>query len=292
MGSVIDRIASLSGTLTPSESRVATYCMNHPEAVINNSINQVAKKAGVSVASVSRLALTLGYRDWKDMRLSLAKDSGSAGNPVFPEITRDDSDDGVIGKVFDGNIACLRNTLQFLDRAKIGRVVKAIGRADRVVFFGAGGSGYLAKDEALRFSHLRVAADAYTEEYIMMLNASKMRAGEIAFGFSNSGRTRSTVNVLAEARKNGALTVGIANFVNSPLEEVSDIFFLTSFPRGGEITASLTARIALLCVMDAIYVLAAQHGNISRQVAHMDVLLEENLRLKAGTRRRNVAGRK
>lgn len=279
MGTFSDRIAQLRDSFTPSEVKVAEYCLRHPEAIMGNSIKDVADKAGVSIASVSRMASTLGYKDWKDMRLGLAKDPAAADNPIFPAIRREDSEEGVIEKIFDSTIHCLRTTLNQLDKGQVLRLVRAIDKTDRIVFFGSGGFGYLALDEALRFSHLRLSAEAYTDDYQMMMQASKMKKGQIAFGFSNSGRTRATVNVLAEARRRGVLTVGIANFRHTPLEDASDIFLMTASPLGGDITASLTARASLVSIMDAIYVLAANRGNISEDVVYIDKVTETNLRL-------------
>lgn len=280
MNTVRERISKFSASLTPSETKVAEYCLSHPEDTLNSSIYEVAAASGVSIASVSRLASCLGYKDWKEMRLSLAKDAGSSAsaNPIFPDIADNDSDEAVIDKVFNGNIQSLCNTLRQLERRKILRVVTAVSKTDRVLFFGSGGSGYLAKDEALRFSHLTPWVEAYTEDYQMMLQAAKMRKGQVAFGFSNSGRTACTVNVLTEARRHGAMTIGIANYLNTPLEDACDVFFCTSFPRGGALTASLTARVALLSIMDAIYVLAGQRG-VTANVDYMNKVLENNLRL-------------
>ncbi|MCD8140594.1 MAG: MurR/RpiR family transcriptional regulator [Planctomycetaceae bacterium] len=288
MATVLGRISNYSQCLTPSESRVADYLRSHPEEVIKNSIQEVARNSGVSVASVSRLATTLGYRDWKDMRLNLAKDSSAPDNPVFSDITKDDSDEMVTGKVFDGAIMSLRDTFEQMDKKSISRLVAAIRKTDRIVFFGSGGSGCIARDESLRFAHLELAAEAYSEEFQMMLQASRMKKGQIAFGFSNSGRSWATVGVLEEARRNKALTVGIANYRNTPLEDASDIFFCTSFPRRGEFTAALTARIPIMCIMDAIYVLAVQHGMLTTKVGHVDHILEKNLRLPA---KRQPAGK-
>lgn len=287
MASVVGRINNLQTSLTPSERKVADFLVRHPDRVIKNSIGQVAAAAKVSVASVSRLASTLGYDDWKEMRLNLVRDASANANPVFPEIGPEDSDAAAAGKVFDRNIRSLHDTYTQLDMAALGRVVAAVGKTDRVVFFGSGGSGYLAQDEALRFSHLELKAEAYTTEYLMLLQSSRMKKGEIAFGFSNSGRTRAAVAALAEAKRNHAFTVGICNHQGVPLEDVSDVFFSTSFPSRGGLTASLTARIALLCIMDAIYVLAAKHGRIAARVRHIDNVLEENLRLPVKARRRS-----
>ncbi|MDR2392238.1 MAG: MurR/RpiR family transcriptional regulator, partial [Planctomycetota bacterium] len=191
------------------------------------------------------------------------------------------------------NIVSLRGTYEQIDVRDLTRVAEAITKTDRVVFFGSGGSGYLARDEALRFSHLELAAEAYSEEFPMLLQASRMRRGQVAFGFSNSGRSRATVGVLEEARSNKALTVGIANYRNTPLEKASEIFFCTSFPKRGGITAALTARIAASCVMDAIYVLVAHHGRITtKKIDYLDRILEERLRMPPKRTKRPPAGRR
>lgn len=275
LASVFSRIHNFIHSLTPSEAKVADYCLSHPESVIDSSINEVARQSGVSVASVSRLAVSLGFRDWKELRLGLAKDSRVADdNPFFPDIQQGDSDEMVARKVFEGNILSLRDTFDQIDKRDLLKVVSALLKTQRVVFFGSGGSGCIARDESLRFSHLEISAEAYNEEFEMMLQASKMKKGQVAFGFSNSGRSRATVGVIREARRNKALTVGFANFRNTPLEAASDIFFCTSFPRRGGFTASLTARIAVMGIMDAVYVLVAHYGRIASNVKEVDRALE------------------
>ncbi len=281
MASVISRINNFFHSLTPSEAKVAEYCLKNPEAIVNRPINDVADMAGVSVASVSRLAVSLGYRDWKELRLGLAKEAADTfDSAVFPDITQDDSDEMVARKVIEGNILSLKETYEQINKRDLLRVVGALLKTERVVFFGSGGSGCTARDESLRFSHLEMASEAYSEEFESMLQAARMRKGQVAFGFSNSGRSRMTVGVIEEARRNKALTVGIANYRNTPLEEVSDIFFCTSFPKRGGYTASLTARIAVMGIMDAIYVLVAHHGRMLPNVKDVDRALE-SVRLPA-----------
>ncbi len=275
MASILSRIHSFKHALTPSETKIADFCVRNPEAILELPINEIASQAGVSVASVSRLAVSLGYKDWKDFRLRFATSkAGEGDDPIFPDIVPGDSDEMVARKVFEGNILSLKETVDQIDLGKLLQVVDALMKAERVVFFGSGGSGCIAKDESLRFSHLEIAAEAYTEEFESMLRAARMKKGQVAFGFSNSGRSRSTVGVLEEARRNRALTVGIANYHTTPLEDASDIFFCTSFPRRGGYTASLTARIAVASIMDAIYVLVAHRGRMASNVKDVDRALE------------------
>jgi DNA-binding MurR/RpiR family transcriptional regulator len=267
--------------LTASESKVAEFIRRQPEDVVNNSIKDVAALAGVSVASASRLAITLGYRDWKEMRHNLVRDLTDTPETVFSDITREDSGEAVIKKIFDCSILSLRDTFGQMDAGDIQKTVAAIKKTDRVVFFGTGRSGCFAMEESLRFACLDISAEAYSDEYQMILQASRIKREQVCFGFSNSGRSRATVGALATARRNRAITIGIANYKETPLEKVSDIYFCTSFPRVGEISSSLTARIALLCVMDAIYVLFTRQIDSSSNVMLTDRLINKNLRLPA-----------
>lgn len=284
MSSVLGRIQNFRMSLTPSEKKVADFLVHQPTEAIECAIGEVAKRSEVSMSSVSRLATTLGYRDWKELRLNLAKESAGAANPVFSDVSSDDSDASVVQKIFAANTASLQETLRQIRMEDIDKAVKTIKKTDRIVFFGTGGSGCYARDEAIRFAHLDLAADAYTETFPMMLQAARLTKGQVAFGFSNAGRSRSTVAAMAEAKRNGALTIGISNCRHIPLEKESTIFFCTSFPQQGGITAALTPRIALSCIMDCIYVLSAHHGRIAAKVEYLDQLIESAGRIPLGTR--------
>lgn len=283
--SILARIREHEAALSPSESRVARFCRDNPNEVVNKSIHEVAKMAGVSVSSVSRLASALGYRDWKDMRLSVARDMvrydhmARRENPIFSEIAAGDTDMAVVRKVFNAHVASLWETLEGLDQKVFMKAMKAIVKTPRLVFFGSGGSGYVAHDEALRFSHLDLAAEAYSDGYQMMLQASRMKKGQVAVGICNSGRTHATVSALEVARANGARTIGVSGFRGTPLEGVSDMFLATAPVHSEFITASLTPRLSVLFIMDALYCLAAQHGRMSESLDTINGVLESKLRI-------------
>lgn len=284
MGTVVSRIQNFNLSLTPSELKVAEYLQKNPEIVVEVSIHEVAKNAGVSVASVSRLANTLGYRDWKELRTNLIKDLNDTSRITYSDLRGEDSEETIIKKIFDCSVLSLNDTFAQMDKADALKAVDAVKNTDRIVFFGTGRSGCFAREQSLRFAFLDLSAEAYTDEYQMFLHASRMRKGQVAFGFSNSGRSRATVEALALARKTRALTIGIANYRNTPLEDVSDIYFCTSFPRVGEISASLTARLALLCIMDVIYILAAKRGEKSLGLEDTDAFIDKTLRVSPKVR--------
>jgi DNA-binding MurR/RpiR family transcriptional regulator len=200
---------------------------------------------------------------------------------IVANINSNDPVATIIAEVFNCNALSLRDTFEQLDMTDIYKVSTAIHKTSRIVFFGSGGSGFMAMDEALRFSQLDLKADAYNNEYTMIMQASKLQKGEVAFGFSYSGRTRSLVGAIAEARLNGALTVGISNFRNTPLEKASDVFFCTSFPGFASINTSITSRVALLTLMDSFYALAGKRQREKAIVTRIDSVIESAIRFPA-----------
>ncbi len=59
---------SLFPSLTPSQARVADYLRNHYKEAVFLSLAQTARNAGVSEASVLRLARSLGYNGYSELQ--------------------------------------------------------------------------------------------------------------------------------------------------------------------------------------------------------------------------------
>jgi DNA-binding MurR/RpiR family transcriptional regulator len=151
-----------------------------------------------------------------------------------------------------------------------------------VVFLGIGSSGHLAHDAALRFAQLNLRAEAYADSYQILNQALHLKKSDVAFGISHSGRSAITVQALEVARQNGALTIGIANYLRSPLHKASDLFLCTAFPESRVKVVALSSRIAQMCLIDALYLLVARRTEISQEnTERLNTYIEKVLRLPA-----------
>lgn len=284
MANVLIKIKSLYESLPDTQRRLADYIVRHPEEVPFLSVYEVARCAGVSVATISRFARAIGYDAYKDFRTELGKESLAPADDfggMYEGIRSSDSDETLMEKVFRGNITSLNDTLKVLDRKELLRAVEAIARAERLVLFGIGSSGYLAQDAALRFSHLDVPAEAYSDAYQIVSQPFRMKGnGSVAVGISHSGRSTMTVDALAAAKNNGVFTIGISNYLRSPLHEASRVFLCTSFPENQVKAAALSSRIAQLCVIDCLYLLVARHRKVSfPKIERLNAHVEGTLRI-------------
>lgn len=260
MNDPIIRIRSLYPSFSKSSKTLADFIIEKWMDIPFLSVRELADLSGVSVASISRFVREAGFTDFKAFKKHLGPGSRSSVGSIYQPAQADDSPEAIVEKVFSGNLKSIAETLDILDRAEIIRAARLIADTSRLVFFGMGSSGNFALDAALRFSQISVPAEAYLDSYQILTQAMRMKKGQVAFGISHSGRSALTVRALELASKNGATTIGLSNFMRSPLHKVSDIFFCTIFPASRILTAALSPAAAQMCILDALYLLTASRS--------------------------------
>jgi RpiR family carbohydrate utilization transcriptional regulator len=277
---VTAKIRSIYPNLPKAEQKVAEYVISAPRDVLLHSVYEVAEAAQVSVASVSRFVRTVGYGSFKEFKVELAQDRSSVAPDIYGAITPEDRELDIVNKVFRGNIQSLEDTLKMIDMDVFKEVAKTFSQARRILFLGIGGSGNVARDAALRFSLIDVQSEVYTDPLYIIVAAKRLREGEAAVGISHSGRSSITVNALTIARESGARTVGVSNYLRSPLSECADHFICTSFFESKVKVAALSSRLAQLCVFDALYLLVAYYRRKIWDIEALNSITERLLRIE------------
>lgn len=272
-------LKSLYRSLSQGEKHLADFILANVERVPALSVHMIAKAGKVSAATVSRLARKLGYRTLKDFKLELAREAAPPSGYFYREIRPEDSEDELIDKVFLGNVKSLEDTQKLLDKAQLAAAVRRITQAGSVVFLGIGSSGFIAREAAMRFSMLGLPAHAFTDASEIFFRTSTATEKDVVVGISHSGRTLLTVSSLETAKANRAVTIGISNYLHSPLQAASTYFFCTSFPESRVRVTSLSSRIAQLCLIDALYLLATRYRKSPVDYERVNARMESLLRL-------------
>jgi len=279
MASVELTLNSIYRQLSTVERRLADFILAAPEQVPGLSVRQIASGGSASVAAVSRLVRKAGFAGLREFKLELARERAVPPAYFYKAIEAQDSDAELITKVFLGNRQSLEDTLKLLDPHALAQAVRRMVRARALLFFGVGSSGILARDAAMRFSLLGLSAQALSDPSELYFRAATAGPRDVAVGLSHSGRSLATVRALELARGGEALTVGIANYLRSPLHAVSDYFFCTSFPETRVTVTALSSRVAQLCIIDAMYLLAARLRGAPRDYQQVNRRMESLLRL-------------
>lgn len=280
------RLRGHAQNASESEKQATAYICKNAARIPFVSVHQLAATTGVSVSTLSRLTRRLGYANFREFKIDLAQEMASSPSAVYRGIQQKDSDEAAVRKIFEGNIQSIQNTLKMLNVSHCLRAVKEIQRAERVVCFGVGSSGFVAQEAALRLSLLAIQAEAYSDSYQMLVRAARLHQKQMAIGISHSGRSEETVEALRLARERGAMTLGISNYPQSPLRNVSSIFFCTAFEESGVHAAALSAIVAQICLVDVLYVLLARHGKGSSQIDRINRVIEDFFRIPDNKTRR------
>jgi RpiR family transcriptional regulator, carbohydrate utilization regulator len=240
--------------LRQAEARLAQYIQDHPHDVIQLSITDLAEHSGTSEATVVRLCRRVGFRGFQDFKIGLAQTLVGPLQTIQEEIEAGDTIDTVRAKVFSAAVQALQDTQSVIDSREVARAVELLHTADRVVFAGAGASGWVCMDGAMKFLKIGINTAAFVDQHSQLVAASLLGPGTVAIGISHSGATRDTVEVLSLARKAGAATVCITGAPKSPLTRVSGIRLFTSAKETGFKTEAMSSRIAQLAIIDTLFV--------------------------------------
>ena len=99
MPSLIATIKSLRKSFTPAEGALAQYITDNTEEVPFLSVHELAELAGISVASISRFARTVGCASFREFKTRMGKESLSTFNNIYQAIGPKDSESDIIDKV-------------------------------------------------------------------------------------------------------------------------------------------------------------------------------------------------
>lgn len=244
--------------LSETEKRISDYIISRPERIPFQSVYEIARACETSGATVSRFVQKLGFSTFSGFKMGLVRHTAMQEDAFYRGIGRDDSAEETVRKVFQGNIQSLEDTLELQSHEVLIRAAERIGQAERVMFFGIGSSGYLALDAAMRFSQLGMRSSAFVDPTEIVFHACASRPGDVAIALSHSGRTSITVQGSALVKERGGTTVGITNYIDTPLAGKCDYLLCTSFPETEVKITAIRSRIAQMCLIDTLFLLAAR----------------------------------
>ena len=224
------------------------------------ALKEVADEAGVSEAMVIKIAKKLGFSGYRDFRQNLVDYVRVSDPEMREELSPADSPREIVNKVFGASKQALEETLAIADIEAYDRAADFIAGARQRDFYGVGGSAQIARDVAHKFLRIGVRASVFDDAHMMAMSASLLGTADVAIGFSHSGSTLVTIEALQIARKNGARTIAITNYLSSPIAEVADVVICSTAQGSPLLGENAAARIAQLTILDTIFVLVAQRN--------------------------------
>ncbi|WP_028549868.1 MurR/RpiR family transcriptional regulator [Paenibacillus sp. UNC451MF] len=270
-------------TLKPTEQKVAQYIVDHPETVVNASVQKVAELAGVSEATIVRLARSLHLKGFQELKLRIAADlakSVHSETHSYQEIQIDGSVQDLIQSISHNNTLSIQDTLTVLSSKDVERAIDCLSSARRVYFFGVGASAVIAQDFKQKLSRINRWCEAAPDFDSQATLAANMTKEDVAFGISYSGQTENIIQSLKIAKESGATIISLTKFGSNPVAEMADIRLFTSSLEQSIRSGAMASRIAQLNVIDILYV-----GIASRTYEESIQSLEKTRKAVSGSKR-------
>lgn len=244
--------------LTPLEAKVAADILARKDIDEAMPLRSVAEGSGVSEALVVKVAKKLGFAGFREFRHGLVDYYRSDTAALHSEIEAGDTAGEIVQKVFRTAMQALEETFAILDLVAFERAADHLHRARQRDFYGLGGSAQIARDVSHKFLRIGIRVSVFDDAHMMMMSASLLGPDDVAIAFSHSGSTAAVIDAVELARRNGARTIAVTNYPDSPVSRIVDVVLASTAQNNPLLGENATARIAQLNLLDALFVAVAQ----------------------------------
>ncbi|HFI0463882.1 TPA: MurR/RpiR family transcriptional regulator [Streptococcus suis] len=240
---------------SPTEIQVIDYVMQHAPDVSKMSIHQLSEQTFASPTSIIRLCKKLGFSGYKEFVRQLIVDQASRKHRVDESVylTQTQTSNEFFHGIIDHNIQSLLELQRQIDPTLIEACVRAIDRADKIVFFGMGASLLVGKDAQMKFVRIDKLVHVNDDWHTQLLMARNLSKKDLAFAISYSGETQEVLECSKEAKKLGATIITMTCNKANSLSKLADIPLFVPQTEHGLRTGAMASRIAQLTLIDVIY---------------------------------------
>lgn len=253
---MLDRIRGMLPGLRRSEQKIAEVVLRRPHSMVNASVSEVAKEAGVSQPTVVRFCRSIGCAGFQDFKLRLAQDLATGTPFVHEDVRPDDPVADIAAKVLNRSIASLARVRNHINPDALGEAVDILAAAERLEFYGFGASGVVAQDAQNKFFRLGIPCIAYTDFHVQAMAAAILGPKGAAIAISHTGRTRELLRSVDLALEGGAKVIALTSG-GSPLADRASVALMVDVLEDTSIYTPMTSRLTHLAMMDVLQVSVA-----------------------------------
>lgn len=245
-------------SLSPSQGQVARVILSDPQAAAVATVEELAKRAGVSMPTIVRTCRSFGYMSVRDFMVALAQSYAANGSHLHRSVLATDSTPDVANKVIHGAISSLRDLIQSIDATVIDEITDRMAKAERIDCYCVGAaSTFIANELQSRLFRLRVPSNAIFDAHQQLVSASTLGPKGIAFVISHVGRMPYTLDAARYARAHGATVVALTQS-GTPLAAMADLVLAVSGPEDPLRPVGIDAHLAHLVIIEILMVRLAQ----------------------------------
>jgi DNA-binding MurR/RpiR family transcriptional regulator len=273
---IVAHIAQCVPDLRPAERDVAALILGDLAPAARASIGELAQRAGVSVASVTRFAKTVGCHDVRELKLRLAQAAavgerflraaperqaakGEAGKGKRKKRAAEAAaaqsaaaEESLASRVYDEIHGALARNHELLRQAPFADAAAALANARMIYVFGmGGGSSALADEMRFRLVRLGRPVASYQDSLLQRMVASTLSPDCVVVALSVTGRVPELLDACRIARDYGAKVVALTAPA-SPLAAIADWLVPIVASETDFIYKPSSSRYAMMMALDVL----------------------------------------
>lgn len=248
MAEVYQRVAEKLPNMSKAQEKIAKYILSHPNSTPFLTVEKLAKLSGVSIATVTRFVIFLGYSGYpeflKDTQQSMQQQVNNSER-IKLGVEKNFSKDKSIYEIFEEDVNNIKTTVESLNVFEIKKCVNLLINAKRIYIVAKRSSAALAV-------FLKYYLDLMFNNVIIVENIEQMPkqinkdCGEdVIIGISFDKYSRSTVEIFSHLKRKGATTIAITDNMLSPLVPYADVT-LAAISKGSKSIESFVAPLSLI----------------------------------------------
>ncbi len=243
--------------LSESQKMIANYVVENPQKFAISSIRELEKELKTSKSTIVRLAQTLGYEGFHELKSTFLMSIRHNLDPLpryktyLSENVPNTNFLHVMAKETKENVD---TTLRLIEDRQYTKAVKIIEAANHVYTAGLGISTYLAEIAAYLFNRVSINSNYlgygglnFVEQII---NLSK---NDIILAFSFPPYSEETIDAVSYAKEKNIKVISITDKATSRIIQYSDIYLLV-------VVDSITVSNSILSALLVLYSITEQIG--------------------------------
>lgn len=238
-----NRLTQAQNQLSKTEVRLGDYIISHMEDISQLTIQELAKKANVSNATVTRFCKKMNYASFAELKSFLSR-----------EIKQEPIDNSgvieVVGSFYDTMVGASK---KMIDEKQLADLVSAIKKANKITLCGIGSSGLTANEFKYQLMRMGLTVDCVTDPHMMLMGAKLLGPEDLLICLSNSGETQALINACHIAQENKVTICTLTNFKDSTLTNLADICVYTSSVKSMHDGRFINTQLTMFFVLDCIF---------------------------------------
>jgi len=223
--SILDRIREVAPSLSPKQKILAKYIAENYRNTAFQSSTSLAMNAGISEATVTRLAYALGYPGYSELQAAIQEllYQGISSMQKYPL----ENNHSVFSKVMNMERMIMEESMNGITNENFNQAVDQIFKAKDILIVGTEFNKVVAEYASIYLNvfkenvHKVLSYDPETFNSI-----ESIPSGAVAIVFSFPRYPRATQEIVKYLKEKNVSIIGVTDSVMSPIASFSSILFL------------------------------------------------------------------